>query len=76
MSLQRTIRTRTSESCIEEKINLRRVTKTRNNLVKGDNEDLLADFSQLLKVRSVSDVRQRDVHTHEPLVPGPSRLKV
>jgi hypothetical protein len=29
-----------------------------------------------LNVHSVSDVRQIEVHTAEPLVPGPSRLEV
>jgi hypothetical protein len=33
-------------------------------------------FSQLLNVHNVSDVRQIEVHTVEPLVPGPSRLEV
>jgi hypothetical protein len=51
------------------------------------NGDLLADshnilnrwknyFSQLLNVHNVSDVRQIEVRTAEPLVPGPSRLEV
>jgi hypothetical protein len=31
---------------------------------------------QLLKLHNVSDVRQIEVHTAEPLVPGPSRLEV
>jgi hypothetical protein len=31
---------------------------------------------QLLNVHNVSDVRQIEVHTAEPLVPGPSRLEV
>jgi hypothetical protein len=55
--------------------------------VKDENGDLLADshnilnrwknyFSQLLNVRNVSDVRQIEVHTAEPLAPGPSRLEV
>jgi hypothetical protein len=55
--------------------------------VKDKNCDLLADshvvlnrlknyFSQLLNVYNVSDVRQIEVHTGEPLVPGPSRLDV
>jgi hypothetical protein len=59
----------------------------RNNLVKDENGDLLADshcilnwwknyFSQLLNVHNVSDFRQIEVHTAEPLVPGPSRLEV
>jgi hypothetical protein len=55
--------------------------------VKDENGDLLADshnilnmwknyLSQLLNVHNVSDVRQIEVHTAEPLVPGPSRLEV
>jgi hypothetical protein len=55
--------------------------------VKDENCDLLADshnilnrcknyFSLLLNVRNVSDVRQIEVHTAEPLVPSPSRLEV
>jgi hypothetical protein len=55
--------------------------------LKDENGDLLADshnilnrwknyFSQLLNVNNVSDVRQIEVHTAEPLVPGPSRLEV
>jgi hypothetical protein len=54
--------------------------------MRDDNGDLLADsdsilnrwknyFSQLLKVHDVSDVRQIEVHTAEPLVPGPSHLE-
>jgi hypothetical protein len=59
----------------------------RNNLVKDENGDLLVDshnilnrwknyFSQSLNVHNVSDVRQIEVHTAEPVVPGPSRLEV
>jgi hypothetical protein len=55
--------------------------------VKDENGDLSADsrnilntwknyFSQLLNVHNVSDVRQKEVHTVEPLVPGPSRREV
>jgi hypothetical protein len=55
--------------------------------VKDENGDLLADshnilnrwknyFSKLLNVHNVSDVRQKEVHTAEPLVPGSSRLEV
>jgi hypothetical protein len=32
-------------------------------------------FSQLLNVHNVSDVRQIEVHTAEPLVPGPSHSR-
>jgi hypothetical protein len=49
--------------------------------------DLLADshnilnkwknyFSQLLNVHRVSDVRQIEIHTAEPLVPDPSPFEV
>jgi hypothetical protein len=59
----------------------------RNNIMKDENGDLLADyhnilsrwknyFSQLLNVQNVSDVRQIEVHTAELLVLGPSRLEV
>jgi hypothetical protein len=52
----------------------------RNNLVKDENGDLLADshnilnrwrnyFSRILNVHNVSDIRQIEVHTAEPLVP-------
>jgi hypothetical protein len=55
--------------------------------VNDENDDLHADshnilnrsknyFSLLLNVHSVSDVRQIEVHTAEPLVSGPSRLEV
>jgi hypothetical protein len=55
--------------------------------VKDKNGDLLANshnilnrwknyFSQLLNVHNASDVRQLEVHTAEPLVPGPSHLEV
>jgi hypothetical protein len=50
--------------------------------VKDENGDLLADshnilnrrknyFSQLLNVHRVSDVKQIEIHTAEPLVPDP-----
>jgi hypothetical protein len=69
-------------------INLfKRGYQQRNNLVKDENRDLLADshnilnrwknyFSQLLNEHHVSDVRQIEVHMAEPLVPGPSHLEV
>jgi hypothetical protein len=59
----------------------------RNNLVKDENGDLLADshnllnrwknfISQLLNVHNVSDVRQIEIDTPEPLVSCPSALEV
>jgi hypothetical protein len=55
--------------------------------VEEENSDLLAEshnilnrwknyFLQLLNVDNISDVRQIEVHTVEPLVPGPSCLDV
>jgi hypothetical protein len=51
--------------------------------VKEENGVLLADshnilnlsnnyFSQLLNAHNISDVRQTEIYTTEPLVPGPS----
>jgi hypothetical protein len=58
----------------------------RSNLVKDENGDLLADshsilnswknnFCQLLNVL-LSDVRQIEIHTAEPLVPDPCPFEV
>jgi hypothetical protein len=55
--------------------------------VKDENGDLLEDsynilkrwkkfFSQLLNVNNVSDVRQIEVHSLEPILPGPSCLEL
>jgi hypothetical protein len=65
----------------------KRGCQPRNNLVKDEIGDLLADshnilnrwknyFSQSLNVHNVSDVRQIEVHMAESLVPGPSRFEV
>jgi hypothetical protein len=70
MGLQQTVRTRTSETRIEE---FKKGYQPRNNLVKDENGDLLADsnnilnrwknyFSRLLNAHNVSDVRQIEVH--------------
>jgi hypothetical protein len=59
----------------------------KNNVVKDENGDLLADyhnilnmwknyFSQLLDLHNVSDVRKIEVLMAEQLVPGTSRLEV
>ncbi|PNF41987.1 ELAV-like protein 4 [Cryptotermes secundus] len=61
--------------------------KPSSNLVKDENGDLLADshnilnrwrnyFSQLLNVHRVSEVRQTEIHTAEPLIPDPSPFEV
>jgi hypothetical protein len=39
-------------------------------------EDDILYFPQLLNAHNVGDVRQTEIHTAEPLVPGPSRLEV
>jgi hypothetical protein len=68
------------------KLGFKRGYQPRNNLVKDENGDLLADshnilsrwknyFSQLLNVHNVSDVRQIEVNTAEPLVLVPVVLK-
>jgi hypothetical protein len=55
--------------------------------VKDENGDLLADshnilnkwknyISQFFNVHIVRDIRQIEIHTAEPLVPGPSCLEV
>jgi hypothetical protein len=58
----------------------------RSNFVKDGNGDLADShqnfnrwknyFSQLLNVHSASDVRQTEIHTAEPLVPGLIPLEV
>jgi hypothetical protein len=59
----------------------------RTNVVKDENDDLVADFqstwarwrnhfSQLLNIHEVNDVRQTEVHTAEPLVSEPSTFEV
>jgi hypothetical protein len=42
--------------------------------MQGQDESLY--YSQLLNVHNVSNVRQIEVRTSEPLVPGPSRVDV
>jgi hypothetical protein len=59
----------------------------RNRIVNNEKGDLVADsytiivrwknyFSQILNIHGVSDVRQAEIHTTEPLVPEPSALEV
>jgi hypothetical protein len=59
----------------------------RTVIVKDERGDLVVDphsimarwrnsFSQILNVHGVSDVRQAQIHTVEPLVPEPSFLEV
>jgi hypothetical protein len=66
---------------------LKKGYQPRSNLVKDENDDLLADshnilnrwknyFSHLLNVHRTTDVRQIEIHTAEPLVPEPSPFEV
>ena len=59
----------------------------RTNVLKDEKGDLVAEsdsivarwrnyFSQLLKVHGVNDIKHRDIHTVEPLVPEPSVFEV
>jgi len=59
----------------------------RTNIVKDENGDLVTDshsilarwrnhFSQLFNVHGISDVRQTEIHTAEPLVPESSAFEV
>jgi hypothetical protein len=60
--------------------------KGNENLANDENGDLLADShnilnrwkksSQLLKINMISDVRQVEIHTAEPLVPDRSSFEV
>jgi hypothetical protein len=59
----------------------------RINIIKDENDNLLADpqsvlnrwknfFNQVLNVHGVHNVRQKNIHTAEPLVPEPSLVEV
>jgi hypothetical protein len=59
----------------------------RNNIIKDENSNLLADpqsvlnrwknfFNRVLNVHGIHDVRQTDVYMAEPLVPEPSLVEV
>ena len=65
----------------------KKVYQPRTNIVKGEMCGFVADshsilarwrnhFLQLLNVHEVNDVRQTEIHTAEPLVPGPSAFEV
>jgi hypothetical protein len=64
-----------------------RCYQCKSNLVKEENDDLLADshnslnrwknnISQLLNVHNVNDFRQIEISAVEPLVPCPCRLEL
>ena len=66
---------------------LKKVYQRRTKIVKDENGDLVTDshsifarlrnhFSQVLNVNMISDVRQTEIYTAEPLVPEPSAFEV
>jgi hypothetical protein len=68
-------------------MNSRGVTNLRSNLLKDENCDPCPDFhkilnrwenqfSQLLNVYKVSNVRQIEIHASEPLVPDPGPFEI
>jgi len=77
-----------SETCIGTLINgFQKGYQPRTNIVKDEKGDLVSEchsilarwrnhFSQLLNIHGVNDVRQREIHTAEPLVPEPSASEV
>jgi hypothetical protein len=73
MRLQQTVRTRTSETCIEEDENADLFADSHNILNRWKNY-----FSQVLNVHRESDVKNIEKHTAEPLVtePSPSEVEV
>jgi hypothetical protein len=67
--------------------NVKNGHQPRTRIVKDEKGDLVADshsimarwrnyFSQIFNVHGVSDVKQAEIHTAEPLVPEPSALEV
>jgi hypothetical protein len=67
--------------------NFKKGYQPRTIIVKDEKGDLVADshsimarwrnyFSKILNVHGVSDVRQAEMHTAEPLVPEPSALEI
>jgi hypothetical protein len=61
-------------------MNLRGATKDENGDLLADSNTILnrwkSYFSHLLNVHDVSYVRQIEIHTAEPLVPGPNHLEI
>jgi hypothetical protein len=68
-------------------IDIKKGCQTRIKVVNDEKDDLFTDsysifarwrkhFSHLLNVHVVSDVRQTEIQTAEPLVPQPSALEV
>jgi hypothetical protein len=87
MSLNRTVRIRTSGTCVGGITEFKKGYHPITKLVKDERGDLLADphkivnrwmnyFCQLLDVQGAVGVRQTDIQTAEPFVPEPSILEV
>jgi len=73
-----TVWSKISQTCTGELMNLRKVTSAeysrneKGDLVTGSLTRWRSHFSQLLEWRGVSDVRQIEIHTAEPLMPESS----
>jgi hypothetical protein len=85
MSLQQTIKTGKSRDLYRRIYDFKRGYQLRHNLVKDENCDRLTDshkilhgqkncFSQLLNLYNISDIKQIEIDTAEPLVTVPAVL--
>jgi hypothetical protein len=82
-NLKLTVRSTISGTCIRGINDFKKGYQPRTIIVKDEKGDSIPDshsimvrwrnyFSQILKEHGVSDVRQTEIHTVEPLVPEPS----
>jgi hypothetical protein len=85
--LKLTVRSTTSGTCKRGINEFKKGYQPRTIIAKNEKVDLFADsqsimarwrnsFFQVLNLHVVSDVRQAEIHTVEPLVPEPSVLEV
>jgi hypothetical protein len=85
MSLKQTVRTKKGD--LQSSINeFKKGCQPRSNLFKDESGDLADSYSilnrwknyfyRLLNVHGVTDVRQTEIHTAQPLVPEPSSFEV
>jgi hypothetical protein len=87
MSFKLTIKTKNIRHLYRGINEFKKGYQPRINIIKDENGNLLADpqsvlnrwkhfFNQVLNVHGFQDVRPKDIHTAEPLVPEPSLVKV
>jgi len=84
-NLKLTVRSKILRTCTGASVTIRRVTsleysKDKKDDFGTDSHSILASwrnhFSQLLNIHGVNDVRQRQIHTTETLVPEPTVFEV